>query len=138
MKKFVISICVGLFVLGGLLLSANLDNSSNDVSIERVCYTPKEDTQTGHNDSIKDDDGKGEDEIKDQNPHEPPPEEGHNDSLSGGSNVAQFETEDGTLIEGVLYAGAVVLDDGNFDRGDFDGDGNEDDKDSSTEGHNES
>ncbi len=52
MKKFVISVCVGLLLLGGILVSVNLDGSPQERS-----------------------------------------------------NVVQLEREDGTTIEGVLYAG---------------------------------
>ncbi len=52
MKKFVIGLCVGLLLLGGILVSVSLDGSPYD-----------------------------------------------------NSKVVLFETEDGTAIEGVLYAG---------------------------------
>ncbi len=53
MKKFVIGLCVGLLLLGGILVSVYLDGSPYD-----------------------------------------------------NSKVVQFETEDGTALEGVLYAEA--------------------------------
>ncbi len=65
MKKFVIGLCVGLVVLGGILVSANLNGNSYEGS--HVVHVETE-----------------------GNP--------------AGDGVILFEKEDGTTIEGVLYA----------------------------------
>ncbi len=65
MKKFVIGLCVGLVVLGGILVSANLNGSPQDGS--HVVHVETE----------------------------------GNPAVDG---VVLFEREDGTTIEGLLYA----------------------------------